>query len=84
LVWFEKPDLTYFFQWILIFCILFIEFDLLETVHCPRIMAVFDGSYCAKVGLLFNPFLTPRFVQINFPLCQSLDILDLCYFCHWA
>jgi hypothetical protein len=29
---------------------LFMEFDLLETVHCPRIMAVFDGPYCAKVG----------------------------------
>lgn len=39
---------------------LLLELDLLDTVHCPKIIAVFDGPYWAKVGLVFKPFLIPR------------------------
>lgn len=26
-----------------------LELDLLDPVHCPRIIAAFDGPYCASV-----------------------------------
>ena len=35
------------------------ELDLLETVHCPSMMAVFAGLYWASDGLVFIPFLKP-------------------------
>ncbi len=37
----------------------FPEFAFLETVHCPRIIAVFAGPYCASVGLSLSPFRIP-------------------------
>lgn len=37
-----------------------LELDLLDTVRCPKIIAVLDGPYWARVGLVFKPFLTPR------------------------
>lgn len=51
---------------------LLVELDLLATVHCPRIIAVLDGPYCAKVGLLFSPFLTPRCCPNKFSTISEL------------
>ena len=38
---------------------LFPELLLLDTLHCPKIIAVFDGPYCLSVGLAFKPFRMP-------------------------
>lgn len=61
---------------------LLVELDLLDTVHCPRIIAVLDGPYCAKVGLLFSPFLTPRCCPNKFSTISELRKLGFMLFSH--
>ena len=57
------------------------ELDLLETVHCPSMMAVFAGPYWARVGLVFIPFLKPLCCPNKFSMISEFRYPGFMQFC---
>ena len=57
------------------------ELDLLETVHCPSMMAVFAGPYWARVGLVFIPFLNPLCCPNKFSMISEFRYPGFMQFC---
>ena len=57
------------------------ELDLLETVHCSSMMAVFAGPYLARVGLVFIPFLKPLCCPNKFSMISEFKYPGFMQFC---
>ena len=64
----------------------FLAFALLDTIFCPRMMALFAGSYCKSVEMVLFPFLVPRCWQNRFSIMSELIYpgVIVCPLCTWS